>query len=125
MATPAGICTLALLGRGLGSASGAHSRSFIHRQIVQQVRQRFRVHQPMLDGHMQQSSVAISAVRFAARAESACSAFVSVAFATCVQLYFSTCDDARPIRRHVRWQAAVDRIDSEGKELVELRIVRR
>ena len=55
---PAGITTCSGLGAGsrIGEGSGLSNFS-LDRQIVQQIRERFRVHQAMLDRDLQQSSV--------------------------------------------------------------------
>ena len=69
VAMPAGIVTCRGFGAGRGSAKVPPCGNFsLHRQIVQQIGQRLRVHQPVFDRHMQQCSVGnLRSRRFAAR----------------------------------------------------------
>jgi hypothetical protein len=105
-------------GRAYGSSRFGLPDFLIQRQLMEHVGQGFGVHEPVLDGHVEQSikseaigqrSVKVGhGVEFVVEGRSDCCYVVVDVF------------DGRPVRRQIGGQPAADRIDAKGKQLVEV-----
>src|SRR5579884_2312032 len=108
--------------RRRSSHAGGRPADFaVERKLVQHVCERLGVHQAVLDRHIQINA------RLRERTIRFCERFAldpSVQFLAHAIIIFANFLKRRPIGRLVVGQAAVNRIDAEGEQLVELRMER-
>ena len=89
----------------------------VDRQLMEHVRKRFRVHEPVLNGHVQTTSAKSSGPSWCHRSASPASRVCRTRLA-----YAAHFGRRRPVGGLIGRQSSAHRIDAKGKQSIELRI---